>query len=78
MEEKIKEIIRRVAKLDQERELPRDADLFAELGLDSLTGLRILGEIEEHFDIELPEESLAELTSVSAIKSAMEKTGVSD
>lgn len=57
-------------------ELDCEAHFIDELGVDSLLGLEILAELEQHYGIEVPEEDLAEFTSVNKIiEVAMEKLG---
>ncbi|GHH76880.1 hypothetical protein GCM10018793_23650 [Streptomyces sulfonofaciens] len=50
----------------QAQDIPEDADMVTELGLDSLTAIEFLLRVEDEFDIELDYEnlSLAQLTSV--------------
>lgn len=44
----------------------RDADFFKDLEIDSLLALEILALVEKKFKIEVPEEKLVDITSLSA------------
>lgn len=47
-------------------------DPLADIGLDSLDHAQLILEIEEHFDIELPAETAADLTTVAALHDAIQ------
>lgn len=49
-----------------------DAELIA-LGVDSLKAINILFELEEEFDIEIPNELIAEMVTVGDIVDCVEK-----
>ena len=42
----------------------RDVDYFSDIGLDSLLALEILAMIEKKYKIQIPEEKLADMTSL--------------
>jgi len=42
-------------------------DLVRELGFDSLTGLRILAAVEQHFDVRFPDDKLSDLRTIKSI-----------
>lgn len=48
-------------------ELTPDADLRAELGIDSLLGLQIVAMIEKRFDFEVPDDQLDQFTTIREI-----------
>ena len=49
-----------------------DADLVAELGLDSLASLSLLAAIERHFDFRFPDEKLSDLRTLRKIHAEIE------
>ncbi|HAU84825.1 MAG TPA: acyl carrier protein [Lachnospiraceae bacterium] len=60
---KVKEIIAEIIEMEVDEF--KDTDSFVDdLGLDSLKALEILAAVEKEFKIEIPEEKLAELTTV--------------
>jgi len=69
-ESKVTEIIRKVAKLDEDP--PVDSDLMMEVGIDSLIALRILASIEKNFDVQIPDDQLQDLTSVRKISNFLD------
>ena len=48
-------------------DLAPDRDLVADLGIDSPKALRLLVELEEAFDFEIPDEDAAEMSTVGDI-----------
>lgn len=48
-------------------ELLAERDLVADLGIDSPKALRLLVELEEAFDIEIPDEDASEMSTVGDI-----------
>jgi acyl carrier protein len=50
-----------------------DTDLRLDLNVDSLQGLQIVAALENHFNLELPDEDLDATTSVRSIVEALEK-----
>ena len=60
---KVKAIIAEIIEMEVDEF--KDTDSFVDdLGLDSLKALEILAAVEKEFKIEIPEEKLAELTTV--------------
>mgnify|MGYP003476894025 FL=1 len=60
-------IVAEVTELD-EKEIwdKRDANFFKDLEIDSLLALEILALIEKKFKVQIPEEKLVDITSLSA------------
>lgn len=54
------------------RELDPEADFFEALGIDSLQALDLLTDLEEAFDVEVPDYELAEVTSFAALATVLE------
>ena len=67
IEKGVTAIVAEVTELD-EKEIwdKRDANLFKDLEIDSLLALEILALIEKKFKLQIPEEKLVDITSLSA------------
>lgn len=67
IEKEVTSIVAEVTELE-ESEIweKRDADFFKDLEIDSLLALEILALIEKKFKIQIPEEKLVDITSLSA------------
>ncbi|MGE4056784.1 MAG: phosphopantetheine-binding protein [Vicinamibacterales bacterium] len=50
-----------------------DSELVADLGFDSLQVLELVGELEEHFDIAIPLNSLTHIRTVSQITDEVQR-----
>jgi acyl carrier protein len=67
MEDKIREIVARVAKADDPSTLSAEADLYRDLGVKSTAALDLLLSIEEEFDVSIPDDSFADARSIKAL-----------
>ncbi|MCF6149024.1 MAG: acyl carrier protein [Candidatus Kuenenia sp.] len=67
IEKGVTSIVAEVTELD-EKEIwdKRDANFFQDLEIDSLLALEILALIEKKFKVQIPEEKLVDITSLSA------------
>ena len=67
IEKGVTAIVAEVTELD-ENEIwdKRDANFFKDLEIDSLLALEILALIEKKFKVQIPEEKLVDITSLSA------------
>ncbi len=67
IEKGVTTIVAEVTELD-EKEIwdKRDANFFKDLEIDSLLALEILALIEKKFKVQIPEEKLVDITSLSA------------
>ena len=80
IEKGITAIVAEVTELD-EKEIwdKRDANFFKDLEIDSLLALEILALIEKKFKVQIPEEKLVDITSLSATigltKSVLSESG---
>lgn len=73
LEDDIRELIVEVGELDDPAAVTDEADLFADLGLDSMQALEIVLEMEQRLNISVPEERLREIRSLAqAVKLAKE------
>lgn len=65
------EVIAEVAGVDIDR-VALDAELVADLGIDSPKALSLLVEIEDRLEIEIPDDKVAELHTVGDVLAALE------
>ena len=65
LESQIKNLIAEIIEKDPS-EISPDAKFFEELGVDSMMALEILAGVEKRYKIHIPEEKLAQLTSLNA------------
>lgn len=74
MDERLKEIIMTVLELSEDIELNEDTDLTA-LGLDSMTCVEVVVNLEEEFGVTVEEEDLLveNMASINCIKKLLEK-----
>lgn len=68
----VKTIIARILNLP-ESSLDVDTDMSEISEWDSMSNIRILSTLEEHYDILFPEDDVFDLTSVSALAEEIEK-----
>lgn len=73
MIEKIKEIIAEQANLKDKNSLTMETNLQEELGLDSLDAVEIIMQLEEEFDIQVPDEAFFEVKTIGDIAYYIEK-----
>ena len=64
VEEDIKNLVAAIIEKDPDQINP-DANFFKDLGVDSMMALEILAAIEKKYKISIPEEKLAQLTSLN-------------
>ena len=69
------ELLAKTAKMAPEAIDP-DADLFMDLGIDSLEGLKILAQLEERFGVLIPDHELLEMNTLRKIRSTIERSSV--
>ena len=69
--EKIADAITKIVNCPKESIVPEAA--LESLGIDSLKAINILFELEEEFDIEIPNERIPEMTTVGDIVSCIEE-----
>ncbi|MEL6548480.1 MAG: acyl carrier protein, partial [Myxococcota bacterium] len=67
------DVIAEVGELDDRSKITDDADLFQDLGLDSMQALEIVLEMEQQLNLSIPEERLREIRSLGdAVRLAKE------
>lgn len=64
-------LVRTQAQLDHDPDI--HSNLVTEAGIDSLMALRILAAIERNYDLRIPDDQLAQMTSVDSIASFIEQ-----
>ncbi len=67
MEEKIRDIVARVAKKEDAGSLSIEADIFTDIGVQSTAALDLLLTIEEEFDVQISDDHFAEARSIKAL-----------
>ncbi|MEE9558602.1 MAG: phosphopantetheine-binding protein [Candidatus Brocadiales bacterium] len=80
VEKEVTAIVAEVTELDRDEIWnKREANFFKELEIDSLLALEILALIEKKFKIQIPEEKLVDITSLTATinmtKDVLSETG---
>ena len=58
---------------DAARDLGAEADLFEGLGIDSLQALDLLTDLEEAFDVEVPDYELADVRTLRGLAEVIER-----
>lgn len=67
IKEQLQAIISEILEIGKEQlESNRDANLFKDLGVDSLLGLEIVAAVERHFDIKIEDEEVGTLQTFNA------------
>jgi acyl carrier protein len=57
----------------QASELRADDDVFQSLGVDSMQVLSLLSELEQHFDVEIPDYELREVRSFAQLAECIDR-----
>ena len=70
VDQEVRTLIADIIEMDPEQ-VPPDAHLVEDLGMDSMMALEILASIEKKFRIKIPEEDLPKITT---LKNAIELT----
>ncbi|MFC1709671.1 acyl carrier protein [Candidatus Omnitrophota bacterium] len=70
-EQEIREIIAEIIERDS-KDITLDANLFEDLGADSMMALEILAAMEKKYHVVVPEDKLPELTSLRKIMNMVE------
>jgi acyl carrier protein len=64
IEARVCDIIRRVSKRKDNGEMPVDADVFRELGVESTAALDLLFSLEDEFGVSVPDEAFSTARTV--------------
>jgi acyl carrier protein len=73
--DEIRKTIAEIGEIDDVARITDDADLYADLGLDSMQALEIVLEVEKRFSVQIPEEALKEIRSLGDAVTVAEKYG---
>ena len=73
MIEKLKDILGRYSEIDEDK-ITADTVILRDLGLNSYAIMEIITEIEDSFDIEIPDAVLPEMKTVGNLLSYIERT----
>lgn len=65
----IREMIVAVAGISPDA--PADADLYLDLGVASVHALRLLSDLEERFQVQVPDDDFVEATSIAKLSAMM-------
>ncbi len=66
LEDEIKALVSRVTKIPEEKIDPK-ANLFYDLGVDSLLGVEILAALDKKYKLDIPEEKLRKIATLDDI-----------
>jgi acyl carrier protein len=75
MEDKIREIVARVAKAADPGALSEEADIYRDIGVKSTAALDLLLSLEEEFQITIPDDSFADARSIRALLALVNQLG---
>ena len=75
LRQELRDIIAEVAELDDPQVVTDEANLYADLGLDSMQALEIVLEIERRLDITVSENDLREIQSLGDAVVMAERLG---
>ncbi len=64
IDQEVRKLIADIIEMDAEQ-IPLDAHLVEDLGMDSMMALEILASIEKKFRIKIPEEDLPKITTLA-------------
>ncbi len=79
LKEQLREMIAEIGEIDEVDRITDEADLYQDLGLDSMQGLEIVLEIEKRFSLTIPEEALQKIRSLAdAVRLASDLGAVDD
>jgi acyl carrier protein len=67
MHAKIREIVARVARLEDPGSLPLQADIFRDIGVKSTAALDLLLSLEEEFEVSIPDDAFGEARTIEAL-----------
>ncbi len=69
-ENRIREIIASIAGISPD--VSAEADLYLDLGVASAHGLQLLTQLEEQFDLQVPDDDFVEATSIAKLTALMD------
>ena len=75
--DELRRVIAEIGEIDDINRVTDEADLYADLGLDSMQALEIVLEMEKRFSVQIPEEALKDIRSLGDALKVAEKYGAS-
>jgi len=66
LKREIRSLVSKVIKIPEER-IADDADLFSDLGVDSLLGVEILASLDKKYKLDIPETRIKDIKTVNDI-----------
>jgi acyl carrier protein len=76
IEDTLRALIVEIGELDDPTSVTPDADLFRDLGLDSMQAMEIVLEIERKLDVSISEQDLRSIRSLGDALKLVERLGV--
>ena len=70
-ENQVRKIVSSVAGIAEETEA--DADLYLDIGIASVHGLQLLAQLEERFQLRIPDDDFVEATSIAKLCAMIDK-----
>jgi acyl carrier protein len=71
IESEVRQIVSEITGLSPE--IPADANLYLDLGVASVHALRLLTELEDHFDLRIPDQEFVEAISIDRLVELLKK-----
>ena len=65
IEIKIRQVVAEITQLSPD--IPADANLYLDLGVASVHGMQLLAELEERFNLQIPDEEFVEAISITKL-----------
>jgi acyl carrier protein len=65
IEIEIRQVVAEITRLSPD--ISADANLYLDLGVASVHGMQLLAELEERFDLQIPDEEFVEATSITKL-----------
>ncbi|MBI5508449.1 MAG: acyl carrier protein [Deltaproteobacteria bacterium] len=75
MHDELRAVIAEIGEIDDPARITDDADLYADLGIDSMQALEIVLEMEKRFDLQVPEDALRDIRSLADAVRLVERLG---
>ena len=73
MEEKVRDIVARVAGASDPATLGSEADIFGDIGIQSTAALDLLLSLEEEFSVSIPDDAFAEARTIASLAKLVEE-----
>lgn len=67
MSSKVAGVVARVAKIEDASSIPRDQDLYRDIGVKSTAALDLLLSLEEEFQVSIPDQDFGDARTVTSL-----------